>query len=241
MINPDFHENELFNTGDDVSSPEFRHKLNLLFRLATTPISAAAGSNIVVDQDPGVGVTIGTAEEPPRPVGFFLRFPATVKAVRLWPRHTARWVYEFEKILLKNKDELDFDGTQGLNNLAGGNTATNLLELAHAPEPKSKEPEPSYILPSSTSESGEDTSPWLVWGVNVHGPDYPEGFSPKPVGGAMGVSVPVIIETYQGINEIIHVFSAVGSHDGTCLPEEEKEEEETATRSPFKTSRKNWV
>jgi hypothetical protein len=114
----------------------------------------------------------------------------------------ARWDYTVQAIA--------FDLTDG-NNLisvktgegAKSATALNTIELAHIAEP-------------------DDEDAWYVWGVDVHGDDYPSTFAPRPVGGG-GTSgthkktMPVLVTTQLDINGTeLHWFSAMGSHDGTC-------------------------
>lgn len=107
----------------------------------------------------------------------------------------ARWVY--------TADEVDPTGAA----LPGGREGIaliNTVELGHSAEP------------------GPGT-PWIVFGVDVHGPDYPAGFRPRPIGGGgqdstHKVDVVVMVREIIHDAETLYRFDLQGSHDGICTP-----------------------
>jgi hypothetical protein len=117
-------------------------------------------------------------------------FWAKVEQVSTVASHAAKgfavqWRYKF--------DEVRFDGT-GYETVTGGRTgdgtgtdfALNAAELDHP---------------------GKD----IIFGVDVTGDDYPDGFAPIPLAGV----VKVFVERDKN-GAKLRLFDRMGSHDGTC-------------------------
>ena len=120
--------------------------------------------------------------------------------------HEARWAYAHHPIKFTDDTatettKRDEDDPRAGTTSAG--YAINLYELAHIAEPGAG-------------------VPWYVWGVDVHGTDYPANTAPRPVGGGgtdgtHKVDVPVLMHIAEDPDgNAIKWFAAMGSHDGTC-------------------------
>jgi len=126
------------------------------------------------------------------------QFIGKIQDASLQAGQQARWLYTIQEM------EINESGT--LTAVPSGRTPVdviNLLEMDHSIEPTSG-------------------VPWYVWGVDVHGTDYPPGFSPKPVGGGGTSSTLVysptcLVQERMGEDDLpFYTISEMGSHDGTC-------------------------
>jgi len=128
-------------------------------------------------------------------VGSWIGF---ITASALQSGFEARWNYTVQKASFTSAGWAIITG-----NNAKSVTATNRRELAHIVEP------------------GAGTA-WYIWGVDVHGDDYPATFDVRPVGGGGTTGThknDVLVTVYEMIDEagtITYEFDSMGSHDGTC-------------------------
>lgn len=140
-------------------------------------------------------LTLARPASAPSPIaeGGIEQFWAVVNWIGPSPGQGARWIYAvYEAALSSNGSGYELVPLPGGRSGEGLNT----LEFAHTVEP------------ASPSEA------WIVWGVDVHGQDYPAGFNPLPVqqGNAHWVRR---VDVPEGGH--FYLFSAMGTHDGTCL------------------------
>lgn len=113
----------------------------------------------------------------------------------------ARWQYAHREVLLTTLESNAI--TDGRTGTLIDGFAINVLERGHVLEPSAG-------------------TPWYVWGVDVHGIDYPAGFRPRPVGGGGTTDnnkySPIVLVT-EGVDDqgdLLRTFQVMGSHDGTC-------------------------
>jgi len=114
----------------------------------------------------------------------------------------ARWKYRISwPIIVAPKTDLGYTLREGFVT----DFAYNLDEMCHIAEPSAE-------------------TPWIVWGVDVHGEDYPDGFAPLPVGAnELNMIVRVSRTSVYGLDPLnsnafstVYTFEKMGSHDGTC-------------------------
>ena len=109
-----------------------------------------------------------------------------------------RWKYAWTEVVLSA--DLIVDKTDGRSGTTTVDYALNLSEMYHTAT--------------------------YAWGVDVTGDDYPAGFGVRPVGGGGAatthrydviVEMRVVTDTATDADPTTrYVFSAMGSHDGTC-------------------------
>lgn len=131
-----------------------------------------------------------------------LTYLAEITGSALVPGEDAQWRYAHREILPTTLGILVI--TDGRAGTTAEDFAINTLERGHVVEP------------------GPGV-PWYVWGVDVHGTDYPAGFRPRPVGGGGTTGThkynPIVLVTEQldDQSDLLRSFQTMGSHDGTCV------------------------
>ena len=118
-------------------------------------------------------------------------FPATLQSSSTQSGFSYRWVYAWEEVVVTASDcvgdtEVPSGGKSGTQTT---DCAINIQEFAHG------------------------ASETVIWGVDIDGADYPAGFDPNPV---QNGSVVWMTEYQDDEGNLLYLFQAMGSHDGTC-------------------------
>jgi hypothetical protein len=188
--------------GTPLTSEEFGESLRQMRAIVRAFENMQVGDGLLLTIIPDVGVTLDLNVEAEEAASSETKYLVRITGNALFSGEDARWKYAFTEVQL--------DGDDGYVDLDGGRTGTtssgyaiNLDELTHVPEPIS-------------------STPWYVWGIDVHGASYPTNFYPRPVGGG-GTSgthkldqIVEITERFDVNGDAIRTFSRQGSHDGEC-------------------------